>query len=288
MSRVTIRGRHQHGRRADQHRLARVRIQDVGKQLLGGVDVGPVDELVAGLHVDPRARGLVRVVGGPEPAIVVRGADHHVDQPLLLVQAQQLAHFARAAEHQVRAIEEDGLLGHRHDEAALGSRWRFDVILAKAQAGIRHAGMHLIEIAIHAGHAGNLLAVEPRGNRVDELRHHERLLRVGLHDLGIDHLASDVEKRGHIDPVSRFHQRHARAVARIEAADPFVSVGHQPFGQIAQAEVLGPQVMAGQRFAQMRDSALGAVEFITSFQFASFDHVKTPEFERNGFCSSSC
>ena len=110
---VTVGRHHQHRGRLHQHRLAGVRIEDVGKQLLGGVHVGPVDQFVGEL-VDPvavrghaRARGAVGVVGRALPGVVVGRADQQVQQPLFLVQPQHLAHLGGALEDQVRAVEED-------------------------------------------------------------------------------------------------------------------------------------------------------------------------------------
>ena len=46
MRRVSIRGHYQHRVCLDQHRFPGVRIKNVGKQLLGRVNVGPIDQLV--------------------------------------------------------------------------------------------------------------------------------------------------------------------------------------------------------------------------------------------------
>ena len=89
------------------------------------------------------------------------------------------------------------------------------------------------------------------GNRVDELRADERLLRVGLHDLRVDHLARDVEERGHVDAVARFQHAHAAGAARVEHPHPLAAVGHQRLGQVADAEILRLQVAA--RGALRRD-----------------------------------
>ena len=158
---------------------------------------------------------------------------------------------------------------------ALGRRGRLDVVLAEAEVRIRHAGADFVDRVGDAGDAGNLLAVEPRGNRVDQLRDDERLLRVGLHDLRVDHLAGDVEKRGHVDAVARFQHAHAAALRGIERAHPLAAVGHQRLGQVADAEILRPQVAArGAPRAECATVCCGAVQFVAALQFTIFDgHV---------------
>ena len=113
----------------------------------------------------PRAGAAVGVVGRALPLVVVRRADQQVEQPLLLVQAQHLADLGGPLQDQVRAVEEDRLLGHRHDEPALGGLRGVDVVLGEAQAGIGHARPHLGHLVADPADAGNPLAVEPRGNR---------------------------------------------------------------------------------------------------------------------------
>ena len=105
--------------------------------------------------------------------------------------------------------------------------------------------------------------------------HDERLLRVGLHDLRVDHLAGDVEERGDIDAVARFQHAHAAGAARIEHADPFAAVGHERLGQVADAEVLRLEMAFAQGFGEMADGLLGAVEVVAAFEFAVFQsHVE--------------
>ena len=214
--------------------------------------------------------GLVRVVRRALPLVVVGHADHEIDQPLLLVEAEHLADLGRPAQHQVRAVEEDRLLGHRHDEAALGRRRRFDVVLAEAEVRIRHAGADFVDRVGDARDAGNLLAVEPRGNRVDQLRDDERLLRVGLHDLRVDHLARDVQKRGHVDAVARLQHAHAAGAARVEHPHPLAAVGHERLGQVANAEVLRLQMALAKRLGKMADGLLGAVQVVAALEFSVF------------------
>ena len=153
VGRVAVGRHHQHRVGLDQHRLAGVRIENVGEQLLGGVDVGPVDQLFAE-HVDPRSvvgGAVVGVVGRALPLVVVGRAEHQVQQPFLLVQAEDFAHLGRPLQDQVGAVEEDRLPGHRHDEAVLGGRGGLDVVLAQADAGIGHARPHLGRLVARCG-----------------------------------------------------------------------------------------------------------------------------------------
>ena len=106
---------------------------------------------------------------------------------------------------------------------------------------------------------------------LDELRDDERFLRVGLHDLRVDHLAGDVEKRRDVDAVARFEHAHAARAARIEQPHPLAAVRHQRLGQIANAEILGPQMPFAERLRQMRHGLLGAIEFVTPLEFAVFE-----------------
>ena len=210
----------------------------------------------------------------PLPVVVIRHADHDVQQPLLLVQSQDLADFGRAAKNLVGAIEEDRFLGHRNDEAPLGGRRRFDVILAEADRRIGHAGPNLGNVVDDAGNAGDLFPVEPGGNGGNQPRHDEFLALVGLHDLGVDDLAGDVGEGGHVDAVARF--LHEPAAARIERIEPLAAVGHQPLGQGANAEILGPHLPRGQRLAEVGDRLFGSFEFVTAFHFSGFDHRSSP------------
>ncbi len=135
VGRVAIGRHHQHRVRLDEHRLAGVRVEDVGEELLRGVDVRPIDEFLVG-QVDPGAvvrRSVVGVVGRPLPLVVVHRADHQVDQPLFLVQPEDLAHFRRPLQDQVRAVEEDRLAGDRDDEPVLGRRGGLDVVFARGR-----------------------------------------------------------------------------------------------------------------------------------------------------------
>jgi len=127
----------------------------------------------------------------------------------------------------------------------------------------------------HARDAGYFLAVEPRGNGVHQTADHERLLRVGFHDLGIDHLAGDVEKRGHVHAVGHFQQADTFLRPRIEAAHPVRAVRNERFGQIAEAQFLRLDLPLAQRLAKMGRGLLGTIQIVTAFQFSIFDsHVK--------------
>ena len=107
-----------------------------------------------------------------------------------------------------------------------------------------------------------------------QLRDDERLLRVGLHDLRVDHLAGDVQKRGHVDAVGRFEHAHAAGAARVEHPHPLAAVGHQRLGQVADAEVLRLQMAARAAPRSDADGLLGAVQVVAALQFAVFEsHV---------------
>ncbi len=262
--------RHQQRRPADQHRFARVRVEDVGEQLLGPVDVRPVDQLVARDRVDPGGRDLVRVIARAFPLVVVGGADHDVDDPLLLVEAEDFADLRGPAQHQVGAVEENRLLGHRHDEAALRGRRRLDVVLAEAQVGIGHAGRHLLDPLGDPADARNLLTVHPRRDGVDQFRADERLLRVGLHDLRVDHLAGDIEERRHIDAVIRLQHADAAGAPRVEHPHPLAAVRHERLGQVANAEVFRLKVPLVECLGEMPHGLFGAVELVAALEFTIF------------------
>ena len=78
----------------------------------------------------------------------------------------------------------------------------------------------------------------------------ERLLRVGLHDLRVDHLAGDVREGGHVDAVAGLQQIDAAALSRVHLTDPLAG-SSVSLGQLADAEVLGLQMRPLQRLGKM-------------------------------------
>ena len=242
MGRMAIGGHDQHRRGLNQHRLARVGIQDVGKKLFGGVNVGPIQQFLI-RYVDPRSVGrraragaAVSVVACALPLVVVCCADQQVDEPFFLIQAEHFADFRRPLKNEMGAIEKDRLLGHWHDESPFCGLRRIDVILAETQVGVRHAGSDLGGFVAHAPDAQNPLAVEPGGNRADELRDHKRLLLVCLQDLRPDHLPGDIREGRHVHGLAGFQQCRA-PVARIHLPHSFAA--QRGLSKFPNAEILG-------------------------------------------------
>ena len=48
-------------------------------------------------------------------------------------------------------------------------------------------------------------------------------------------------------------------------------VGHQPFGQIAEAEVLGLEVPLAERFTQVLDRLVGTIQLVPALKFSVTD-----------------
>jgi hypothetical protein len=76
--------------------------------------------------------------------------------------------------------------------------------------------VHFVDAVVDACDARDLLAIEPRRNRIDQPRSDKRLLRVRLEDSRINELPGDVQKRRGIDTVARLQHWRAAAAARIE------------------------------------------------------------------------
>ena len=87
MGRVAVGWHHQHGGSSHEHRFAGIRVENLREQLFGGVDVGPILQLVACQGVHPWRRSLIGVVACAVGLVVVGLADHEVQQTLLLVEA---------------------------------------------------------------------------------------------------------------------------------------------------------------------------------------------------------
>ena len=105
------------------------------------------------------------------------------------------------------------------------------------------------------------------------LRDDERLLRVGLHDLRVDHLPGDVEERGHVDAVARFQHGSRRRALR--GSRP--RTHSWPSGTRASARSRRLKSSARRCFcARASDKMLGgllrAVEVVATLEFAVFDH----------------
>ena len=224
-------------------------------------------------HVDPGAvvgRSVVGLVGRPLPLVVVHRAEDQVQESLLLVQPEELAHLGRPLQDQVRAVEEDRFPRHRHDEAVLGRRGRLDVVLAQADAGIGHPRPHFVRLVADAADAGNLLAVEAGGNRAHQLRDHERLLRVGVEEVRINDLPGDVGKGAHVHGVAGLQQADA-AAAGVHPFHPLRA--HRRLGQLPKAEILGLQMPRAQRLAEMLHGPLRTAALVHLLQFTVLDRA---------------
>ena len=168
----------------------------------------------------------------------------------------------------MRAVKEDGLLRHRHDEPALGGLRGVDIVLAEAQAGIGHSGANLGHRVAQAAYAGNPLAVQPRRNRVDQLRQHERLLVIRVEDLRLNDLAGDVREGGHVHRLAGLQQAHA-ALARIHLPHPLGA--NRRLGQFADAEIRRPEVARPQGFLQVGDGLLRPLGVVHALQLSILD-----------------
>ena len=207
--RRVIAGRHGEERHVfgiDNDRLAGGGVEHVGEHLLQFIDVGPVDEVAARGRVDPGSRRLVGVVAGAVLAVVVREAGDQLRDAFFFIDAERLAHFGGVLEDHMGPVEENRFLGDRDDETALRSARRFDVALAEAGVGVRHAGGDRADgVGVERLHPRDLFAVELGGDRVDQPRQGEGGRVVGGQKSRVNDLAGDVGERGDVDAVGLGH-----------------------------------------------------------------------------------
>ena len=130
---------------------------------------------------------------------------------------------AAQVEDQVGAVEKDRLAGDGDDQAVLGRGRGLDVVFAEADVRIGHPGPDLGDLVADPADAGDLLAVQTRGDGLHQARDDERVLLVGFEDPGVNHLAGDVEEGRQIDRLTRLQQMDAARTARVQHADPLAA-----------------------------------------------------------------